>query len=478
MEQGEKAVTAMAEPGKPNDVAAALEAIEAARIERARLGELGRWSEADEAAMRTLQQILSYASPDITGPDLGGLVYVAGSPRPGAHPYARHGRPVPPERLSATQSMLLVNHGTDPRQASELAHRALKSFNWRDVGSFWYSILSLAYLDEGDAAQFHLDRAMARSGWTESIALTVLRARIAAVNGAPATAVELLVPAATRGAPTQFTEVAVSWAIEALVELGEFDRADELLRRHSLSGSLETVVDRAEVLAARGLLRMAIGQPESAYEDFISCGRELAGWGVTNPAVIPWRSGAALSAAATGRETVALHLADDELANARRWGTTRAIGTALRTVGLVHTEGRDIDILKKAVEVLTRSGARSTLMQAQYELAVKLKIEGRHDEVQSALRDFRATAVAAGNKAWIERADDMIRRWSETGDTSKVSSKERKVANLAQAGLRNGEIAKRLHLTTSTVEFHLSNIYRKLAISGRGELRSIRVPLL
>ncbi|MFC3456145.1 hypothetical protein [Amycolatopsis speibonae] len=244
--------------------------------------------------------------------------------------------------------MLLVNYGTDPRQAAELAHRELKSFNWRDVGSFWYSILSLAYLDEGDAAQFHLDRAMARSGWTESIALTVLRARIAAVDGAA---------------------LAVSWAIEALVELGEFDRADELLRRHSLSGSLEALVDRAEVLAARGLLRMAIGQPESAYEDFISCGRELAGWGVTNPAVIPWRSGAALS----GRETVALHLADDELANARRWGTTRAIGTALRTVGLVHTEGWNIGILKKAVEVLTRGGARSTLMQAQYELAVKLK---------------------------------------------------------------------------------------------------------
>ncbi|MFC3456146.1 LuxR C-terminal-related transcriptional regulator [Amycolatopsis speibonae] len=47
----------------------------------------------------------------------------------------------------------------------------------------------------------------------------------------------------------------------------------------------------------------------------------------------------------------------------------------------------------------------------------------------------------------------MIRRWSETCDTSKLSSKERKVANLAQAGLRNGEIAKRLRLTTSTVDF-------------------------
>ncbi|AGM08045.1 helix-turn-helix transcriptional regulator [Amycolatopsis keratiniphila] len=468
----------MTELDQPHDAAAALEALEAARIERARLGELGRWSEAGEAALGTLRQVLSCASPDIVGPDLGGLVYVAGSPRPGIQHSARHGHPVPPERLSATQAMQLVNHGTEPQLAAELAHQALKSFNWRDVGSFWYSILTLVYLDEGEAAQFHLDRATTRSGWAKSTAVPVLRARVAAVNGDPVTAAELLVPFVTQGGPDQFTEVAVAWAIEALVELGELDRADDLLRGHSLSGGLEAVFDRAEVLAARGLLSMAIGNPESAYDDFIACGRELARWGVTNPAVIPWRSRAALSAAATGRATVALPLAEDELSSSRRWGTARAIGTALRAVGLVDIGGRDIDLLKKAIDVLARSGARSTLMQARYELAVKLKIEGRHDEVQLALRDFRETAVATGNESWIERADDTMRRWSETGDTAKVSVKERKVANLAQAGLSNGEIAKRLHLTTSTVEFHLSNVYRKLAISGRSELRSILVPIL
>ncbi|KZB87997.1 helix-turn-helix transcriptional regulator [Amycolatopsis regifaucium] len=467
----------MTELDRPDDAEAAREALDAARKERARLGALGRWSEADEAAMSALRRILEFASPDIVGPELGGLVYVAGSPRPGPQTAGRHGLPVPPERLSATRAMSLVNQGNDPREAAELAHEALKSFNWRDVGTFWYAILSLAYLDDGALAQHHCERAMTRAGWAASPALTVLRARVAALNGDSVTAVRLLDPLVTRGVQNQFTEVAVAWAIEALVDLGDLDRADALMRAHAFSGNLDAVVDRAEVLAARGLLSRAIGQPEPAYEDFVACGRELASWGVGNPAVIPWRSRAALCAAATGRETIALPLAEEELSRARRWGTARAIGTALRTLGLVSTEGRDVELLKKAVELLADSGARNTLMEAQYELAVKLRLEGRHDEVQPALRGLRETALATGNNAWEVRADEALRRWTAAGETPKVSAKERKVANLAQGGLSNGEIAKRLQLTTSTVEFHLSNIYRKLAISGRSELRSILVPI-
>ncbi|KZB83111.1 helix-turn-helix transcriptional regulator [Amycolatopsis regifaucium] len=468
----------MTELGKPDDAAAALEAIEAARKERARLSKLGRWCEANEAALSTLHQVLSMGSPDIVGPDLGGLVYVAGSPRPGPQTSGRHGYPVPPERLSATQAMLLVNQGNQPLEAAELAHRALKSFNWRDVGSFWYSVLSFAYLDDGDTAQRYCERATTRLGWSTSSTLTVLRARVTALNGDSVTAVRLLLPAIADGVGEQFTEVAVAWAIEALVDLGDLDRADDLMRTHGLSGTLDGVIDRAEVLAARGRLKRAIGQPESAFEDFIACGRELADWGVTNPAVIPWRSRAALCAAATGRGTLALALAEEELTQARRWGTARVIGTALRAVGLVSTAGRDIELLKKAAGLLARSGARNTLMEAQYELAVKLKLEGRHDAARTALLDSRETAIAIGNRAWEVRADDAIRRWTAAGVTSKLSSKEREVANLAQTGLSNEEIAKSLRLAISTVEFHLSNTYRKLAISGRSELRCLMVPIL
>ncbi|WP_410586400.1 helix-turn-helix transcriptional regulator [Amycolatopsis sp. lyj-23] len=468
----------MPESHKMDAVAAALEALEAAQAERGRLAELGRWTEADEAAVRTLRWVLADAVPAVVGPDVSRLIYVAGRPRPALQEQRRgNSAIVPPERLSAVQGMLLVNHGNDAPAAAELAHRALESFTWRDVDTFWNCILVLLYLDDFEAAQRYCERAMARAGWAASSALTVLRARIAASTGDAATAVRLLVPVVTNGDEDQFTEVGVAWAIEALVDLDELDRADELMRAHALAGSLDAVVDRAEVLGARGLLSRAAGRPESAYEDFVACGRELVGWGVTNPAVNPWRSRAALCAAATGREAVALPLAEEELSSARRWGTARAVGTALRAVGLIRADG-DGKTLRNAVQLLTRSRALGTLMESQYELALKLRLEGHHQEVVPVLRALRENALSAHNMAWLARADSAIRRWAANAETAKLTSRERQVANLAQAGFSNGGIADRLQLKISTVEFHLSNVYRKLVIGGRSELRAIRVPIL
>ena len=43
---------------------------------------------------------------------------------------------------------------------------------------------------------------------------------------------------------------------------------------------------------------------------------------------------------------------------------------------------------------------------------------------------------------------------------------------MATGGLSNREIAEALFLTRRTVEMHLTGAYRKLGVSGRGELPS------
>jgi DNA-binding CsgD family transcriptional regulator len=51
-----------------------------------------------------------------------------------------------------------------------------------------------------------------------------------------------------------------------------------------------------------------------------------------------------------------------------------------------------------------------------------------------------------------------------------LSDAERKVAELAAHGHTNREIGRRLYITVSTVEQHLTRVYRKLNVSKRTDL--------
>lgn len=53
-----------------------------------------------------------------------------------------------------------------------------------------------------------------------------------------------------------------------------------------------------------------------------------------------------------------------------------------------------------------------------------------------------------------------------------LSGAERRVADLAATGHRNREISKLLHITVSTVEQHLTRVYRKLRVPNRAALRA------
>ena len=51
-----------------------------------------------------------------------------------------------------------------------------------------------------------------------------------------------------------------------------------------------------------------------------------------------------------------------------------------------------------------------------------------------------------------------------------LTETERRVAELAAAGLTNREVAQRLFLSVKTVEANLARVYRKLATASRAEL--------
>jgi DNA-binding CsgD family transcriptional regulator len=76
-----------------------------------------------------------------------------------------------------------------------------------------------------------------------------------------------------------------------------------------------------------------------------------------------------------------------------------------------------------------------------------------------------------GARLWAERARAELRRISGRAPApDELTETERHVAGLAARGRSNREIAAELYMGVSTVEAHLSRVYRKLGIRSRTEL--------
>jgi DNA-binding CsgD family transcriptional regulator len=124
----------------------------------------------------------------------------------------------------------------------------------------------------------------------------------------------------------------------------------------------------------------------------------------------------------------------------------------------------------------TRAGAHYLLARGRHRLAV-----GR---AQAALADFHACRdLMADWGAQPAEALDWRRPEAEAlrllggipdGDPIAVLTRaERRVAVLAAGGCTNRAIAARLYVTPSTVEQHLTNVYRKLRVKSRGDLADL-----
>jgi hypothetical protein len=81
---------------------------------------------------------------------------------------------------------------------------------------------------------------------------------------------------------------------------------------------------------ARACLHAAAGDHQTAVADLLAAGDLTGKRGIRNPAMLPWRSAAAVSLVALGDRRTARELAAEEVGLARRWGAGREIGMALR----------------------------------------------------------------------------------------------------------------------------------------------------
>src|SRR5262249_35645518 len=78
-------------------------------------------------------------------------------------------------------------------------------------------------------------------------------------------------------------------------------------------------------------------------------------------------------------------------------------------------------------------------------------------------------SVLHGRK-WIDPLCHLTTEEQRPQLASSLTSREADVACLVSQGLRNKEIARKLHLSESTVKMHLHHIYQKLRLGGRTRL--------
>ncbi|MFD7084496.1 BREX system ATP-binding domain-containing protein [Streptomyces sp. NPDC059918] len=233
-------------------------------------------------------------------------------------------------------------------------------------------------------------------------------------------------------------------------------------------------------LRARGLHQMAVNQPHAALADFLEIGRILESWGADRPAHLPWRTDAAEALLRLGkpRQAEQFVLQQLSLPDARRpW----VRGVSLRLRALVSDPKQRPATLNQSIDELHRSGDRVETARSMAELGRALEADGAPAKGSAMIRtawnlakECEATTLCKEilpDAPLTPVARDRAPAGSGgTNTETKLSSSEQRVATLAAQGLTNREISAKLYLTVSTVEQHLTRVYRKLQISCRGDL--------
>jgi ATP/maltotriose-dependent transcriptional regulator MalT len=197
-------------------------------------------------------------------------------------------------------------------------------------------------------------------------------------------------------------------------------------------------------------------------------------WGLDLPGIVPWRTDLAEANLQIGAP--AKDLALDQLARLGSYNE-RTRGISLRVLAAASELRQRPSILRKAVEMLHNSGdqlelgdALADLSNAQYALGeyTKARLTGRRAR-QLAIRTNPAEVRSPGSADTREQGAPLA-RLEEDPEVFKLSDAERRVVSLAVQGYTNRQIAGKLYIAVSTVEQHLTRVYKKLQISRRADL--------
>ncbi|MGM7670303.1 helix-turn-helix transcriptional regulator [Microbacterium sp. A93] len=185
------------------------------------------------------------------------------------------------------------------------------------------------------------------------------------------------------------------------------------------------------------------------------------------------------AACRSGRPESAAHALDELCSRAVASGTPWGLGLAARSRALTSTGHAAEKLYREAIEHLRDCRIVTHLARTHLVYGEWLRREGRRKDAREQLRTAHELLSDMGAEAFTARA---ARELIATGEhprkrtaqpTDELTSQERHIARLVATGATSREVGGQLFLSPRTIEAHLRNIFRKLGITSRRQLREL-----
>ncbi|MET9795425.1 AAA family ATPase [Nocardiopsis alba] len=249
--------------------------------------------------------------------------------------------------------------------------------------------------------------------------------------------------------------------IMSAVLLGDMDEATEHLHREVPDAMFQSS-HCLGYLRARASYHLFADSPHVAMSDLELCANLLKEWGMDVPGFHDWRSPMATALLRIGVQEAARDLLQEQLDLAHEEDhRVRASAFAL----LAQTEplpGRPA-LLKRAFDLLLPHG--DDFSMSKVALGLSRTFHELGDLEKSHAHKEMAERLASKSRAGGTPRENGAKRGP--GTIASLTKSELRVAELAAEGLTNREISRRLFITVSTVEQHLTHVYRKLNVKNR-----------
>jgi len=160
-------------------------------------------------------------------------------------------------------------------------------------------------------------------------------------------------------------------------------------------------------------------------------------------------------------------------------GTPAALGLLARGRALLADGDQAEAEYKQSIEHLEHSRAVPELARSRLLYGEWLRRQRRRRDAREQLHAAWQMFGTLGMEAFAERAraellatgEHARKRTAETRET--LTPQEAQIARLAGEGASNQEIAARLFISASTVEYHLRKVFRKFGVTGRVQLAQV-----